>query len=214
MKHRGTLTTTFVVLAALLGGLLTSMAMGNITPNCSPTGVSVALTGFSGTHDVTWSITTTDGVILKSGKTTVTNNGTLEVALDVAENTPVIVNGTWGPGPRDTQSKPTTAKCIEPPVTTTTTTTSTTPTTPMTTTPTTTTPTTTTPTTTTPVRDCAYLKSVGAGKKWLQKFGCIKRLTCADIPKGAGRAWYEGRLGFKCPNPFRIPPKQQPAVTA
>lgn len=40
--------------------------------------------------------------------------------------------------------------------------------------------------------------------------------TCANVPKGAGRAWFDGsRLGFRCPLPPRLRPHRPrtPAVT-
>ena len=46
-----------------------------------------------------------------------------------------------------------------------------------------------------PVIDCAYLRSKGAGLKWLRQYNCVtvrKSLTCADLKRrGAGRAWYK-----------------------
>lgn len=66
---------------------------------------------------------------------------------------------------------------------------------------------------------CAELRAVGAGKRWLVKFGCgtRARIDCGDVPNTAGRAWFDGsRLGFRCPLPQRLRVRSavvMPAVT-
>jgi hypothetical protein len=54
---------------------------------------------------------------------------------------------------------------------------------------------------------CGHLRAVGAGRRWLVTFGCPTRarITCADVPNSAGRAWFDGsRLAFRCPLPQRL----------
>ena len=58
---------------------------------------------------------------------------------------------------------------------------------------------------------CADLRARHAGRRWLVARGCLverrPRITCADVPRGAGPRWFDGSLlGFRCPNPRRRPP--------
>lgn len=62
---------------------------------------------------------------------------------------------------------------------------------------------------------CADLRARGAGIRWLRALRCVPaprpRVTCLDIPKGAGRSWY---VRLQCPLPgsyIRVNPR--PAVT-
>lgn len=54
--------------------------------------------------------------------------------------------------------------------------------------------------------DCAYLRSVGAGRRWLVRLGCVRpqpRITCRElIRRGTGPRWY---WRYRCPMP--TPPR-------
>jgi hypothetical protein len=58
--------------------------------------------------------------------------------------------------------------------------------------------------------DCATLRLVGAGRRWLVRFGCVRpqpRITCAElIRRGAGPRWF---WRLRCPMPL---PPRPPAV--
>jgi hypothetical protein len=62
------------------------------------------------------------------------------------------------------------------------------------------------PPVTRPAIDCAHLRRVGAGRRWLVRFGCVgqPRITCADLRRrGAGPRWY---WRLRCPMPITPPP--------
>jgi hypothetical protein len=66
------------------------------------------------------------------------------------------------------------------------------------------------PPTARPKIDCATLRLVGAGRRWLVRFGCVRpqpRITCAElIRRGAGPRWF---WRLRCPMPL---PPRPPAV--
>lgn len=71
------------------------------------------------------------------------------------------------------------------------------------------------PPTARPKTECSHLRSVGAGRRWLVRFGCVRpqpRITCRElIRRGAGPRWY---WRYRCPQPSPpLPPATRVPVT-
>lgn len=108
--------TRLPLIAAAAAAVLTipATAAGNVAATCTTDGVAVTLTGFTGTHQVPWTVTQ-GGRQVAAGTQTVTGTTTFTVPTPGVTGQ-VVVRASWGPVPtRDTGTAVTGTGCAPTP---------------------------------------------------------------------------------------------------